>query len=153
MDDGAHEIRAFALGDIDGTRELWRATEGIGRGPGDEPAPLARFLARNPGLSQVAIAGGAVAGDVVGALLCGHDGRRGFIYRLAVHPDHRRRGLAEEMVRRALDGLRAEGIERCLAFVLRENGGATEFWTAVGGERHGDLEIYSLPIRPESRCC
>lgn len=143
MTDGAAPgIRPLAAGDIAGARALWSATEGLGRSPGDDPASLARFLARNPGLSQAAIAGGAV----VGALLCGHDGRRGFIYRLAVHPDHRRRGLAEEMVRRALDSLRAEGIERCLAFVLRENGGAAGFWSAIGGERHENLEIFALGV-------
>ncbi len=102
------EIRAFELGDLPGARSLWALSEGLGVGPGDTEPPMARFLARNPGLSLVAVERGAV----VGAILCGHDGRRGYIYRLAVARAHRRRGLAADLVRRCLAGLEAEGLPR-----------------------------------------
>jgi ribosomal protein S18 acetylase RimI-like enzyme len=136
------DLRPFAPGDIEGALALWRATEGVGYGPGDTPAALARFLARNPGLSQVAVAGG----DVVAALLCGHDGRRGLLYRLAVRDDLRRRGIARALVERALDGLRTEGIERCLLFVLGENEPAARFWESLGGERRNELGMFSISL-------
>lgn len=138
--ESSSEVRTLAIADLEAVRALWARTEGLGNTPGDDVASLARFLARNPGLSQVALA----RGEAVGALLCGHDGRRGFLYRLAVHPAHRRHGLARSMVERALAGLRAEGIERCLAFVLDSNAGAARFWTGIGAERHADLAVFSL---------
>ncbi len=83
------EIRPFELGDLPDARRLWASSEGLGVGPGDAEPAMARFLDRNPGLSLVAVERGAL----VGAVLCGQDGRRGYIYRLAVTRTHRRRGL------------------------------------------------------------
>src|SRR5690349_6147680 len=88
-------VRAFEPADIPAVRELWAATDGLGFGPGDAPEDLVAFLARNPGCSAVAVDGERL----VGALLAGHDGRRGFLYRLAVAGDCRRRGLARQLVR------------------------------------------------------
>ena len=73
-------IRPLVPGDFDAVRRLWAETEGLGKGPGDTTEALGRFVARNPGLSLVAEDGGAI----VGVVLCGQDGRRGFIYHLAV---------------------------------------------------------------------
>lgn len=135
-------IRPLRGADFDVVRALWAATEGLGVGPGDSPESMARFLERNPGLSLVAEEGGAV----VASVLCGHDGRRGFIYRLAVAPEHRRRGLAAELVRRSLEGLKGAGIERCLLFVQTENEGAKRFWEKLGARLRSDLVGYSIDV-------
>jgi ribosomal protein S18 acetylase RimI-like enzyme len=140
-------IRAFDVRDIDAVRALWARTEGLGHGPGDAAPELARFLARNPGVSAVAV---DAAGAIVGAALCGHDGRRGFLYRLAVAPELRRAGIARALLGHALAALRAEGIPRCMLFVLADNDGGAEFWSAVGAHPRDELRLRSidLPSRP-----
>jgi hypothetical protein len=80
-------VRPFVEADITAALALWRATPGVGLSAADEPAALARYLARNPGLSLVA----DVHGTLVGTLLCGHDGRRGLIHHLVAAHGHRRR--------------------------------------------------------------
>jgi len=135
-------IRAFEPGDIPAVRALWAACEGLGDGPGDAPEALARFLTRNPGLSRVAESEGAI----VGAVLCGHDGRRGFIYRLGVAKAHRRHGVARALVAQCVSGLAGEGIDRAMLFVLKENAGARAFWESVGGKWREKLLLYSTDL-------
>jgi N-acetylglutamate synthase len=141
------EIRPFRSADFESARRLWASTEGLGSGPGDSPAAVSRFLERNPGLSLVAVEEDAV----VAAVLCGHDGRRGYIYRLAVEGRHRRKGLAAEMVRRCLSGLQAAGLERVLILVQEDNAAAKNFWKSMGGRLRDDLVAFSIDCgaRPE----
>jgi ribosomal protein S18 acetylase RimI-like enzyme len=136
-------LRPFQESDIPAAAALWRATEGLGDGPGDDPAGVARFLRRNPGLSLVAEA----EGELVGAILCGHDGRRGFIYRAAVAKSMRRQGLARAMAERCLEGLRAEGIPRCMLFVLAENDAAMRFWKSLGARERAEMKLLSIDAR------
>jgi ribosomal protein S18 acetylase RimI-like enzyme len=138
----APEIRAFAEGDIPAVRALWARCEGLGDGPGDAPEALARFLARNPGLSQVALVDGVIAG----AVLCGTDGRRGFIYRLGVDPAQRRLGIARALVARCRDRLEAAGIVRAMLFVLAESAQARAFWDSVGAKWREKLLLYSIDL-------
>ncbi len=78
-------------------------------------------------------------------VLCGYDGRRGLIYRLAVARSHRRTGLGAELVTRCLEGLKAQGIERCLALVQDSNPGGLAFWKAAGFKRR-DLVVFGRDI-------
>jgi ribosomal protein S18 acetylase RimI-like enzyme len=122
------EIREFHPGDGPALRALWRAA-GF-RLMGDDDRGLAAFAARNPGLFLVADSDGAVIGSVLGAW----DGRRGWLYHVTVAPDHRRTGLATELVDRAEAGLKDVGCERALVIVEAENDVAVAFWTARGYE-------------------
>ena len=135
-------LRPFAPADVDSVFRLWSACEGLGHGPGDDPPSLGRFLDRNPGLSFVA----EEEGRIVGAVLCGHDGRRGFLYRLAVAPSHRRRGLAADLVSAGLRGLAEAGIPRALVFVLADNDSALGFWRAVGCVDRPELRLLSIDV-------
>lgn len=135
-------IRPLGAPDIEAVRILWASTEGLGVGPGDTPDGIARFLERNAGLSLVA----EEAGEIVASILCGHDGRRGFIYRLAVTPDQRRKGLAAELVRRSLAALKTAGIERCLLLVQVDNEGARQFWESMGARLRSDLVGFSIDV-------
>lgn len=139
-------VRAFEQRDIPAVLDLWERSEGLGHGPGDSAADLARFLARNPGISPVATADDGPGAAVVGAALCGHDGRRGFLYRLSVARERRRAGLATALVRHALAALRAEGIPRCMLFVLAENDGAAQFWESVGAAARVELRLRSIDL-------
>jgi ribosomal protein S18 acetylase RimI-like enzyme len=117
--------------DLVSARQLWAEAEGIEIAEGDRPEELARYLARNPGLSTVAT---DEAGNVIGAVLCGHDGRRGFVYHLAVASAHRGRGLGRAMMQRSLAGLKAAGVSRALLLVAADNAGGRDFWLRQGWE-------------------
>jgi ribosomal protein S18 acetylase RimI-like enzyme len=140
-------LRAFARADYPAAHALWTATEGVGLGPGDSEAEVGAFLARNPGLSFVAIDGGVV----VATVLCGHDGRRGHLYHLAVRPTHRRRGLGRALVAASCAALEAEGIRRAQVSVFADNAPARDFWASLGGHVRSDLAVLTLPLRGDER--
>jgi ribosomal protein S18 acetylase RimI-like enzyme len=127
-----HDVR---LADYDEILALWRATPGIGLGESDERAPIAAFLERNAGLSVCARDGGRI----VGAVLAGHDGRRGYLHHLAVAPAHRRRGLGRRLVEICIARLRSAGIPKCNVFVFADNAEGDEFWRAIGFASRRDL--------------
>lgn len=135
-----HTVRPFADTDIDDAVALWRRTPGVGLSTADEPPALRRYLARNAGLSFVATAGG----ELVGTILCGHDGRRGLIHHLAVAPSHRRIGVARALLISALAALTAEGIQKCHALVMHDNTGGIAFWRAVRAVERDDLLLFSV---------
>jgi ribosomal protein S18 acetylase RimI-like enzyme len=144
MNERRPDVRPFHESDVPSVLRLWTECEGLGHGPGDDPPALARFLDRNPGLSFVAEEGGTIAG----AVLCGHDGRRGFMYRLAVAPSFRRRGIARALARAGLAALAAEGIPRCMVFVLADNRAALDFWASLGALPRNEMRILSLDLGP-----
>ncbi len=126
----AVETRAFRLEDYERAVALWRAVEGVEICEGDSRAEIAGYLARNPMLSRVAEENGTLAG----AVLCGHDGRRGFIYHLAVAAEFRGRGVGQKLLADALAGLRAAGIPRVIILVAGDNASGREFWLRQGWE-------------------
>lgn len=122
--------------------DLWRQCEGIVLRGADGRDGVERFLERNPGLSLVAMENGRL----VGAILCGHDGRRGYLYHLAVAKNRRDRGIGSELVIRCLDRLARLGIEKVHVDVLGENSNAQAFWSTLGWHRRGDLIRYSCAV-------
>jgi ribosomal protein S18 acetylase RimI-like enzyme len=108
---------------------LWQQSDGVGLGESDSAEAVAAFLARNPGLSAVAESG---TGEMVGAVLCGHDGRRGYLHHLAVSAPHRRQGIARRLVQYCFAGLARERIPKCNIFVFREKPESIAFWTYNG---------------------
>ena len=136
----AIRYRAFEHDDYEAARSLWEATDGVGLSSADERGAIERFLDRNPGLSRVALEGYRL----VGAVLVGHDGRRGLIHHLAVSPSCRRRGVGRTLVREGLQGLAREGIEKCHLLVYLDNPEGRAFWEAIGAEHRDALTIYSL---------
>ncbi len=123
-------IRAFVIGDYDAACALWNAAEGIEICEGDSRSELGAYLERNPGLSCVAEENGAL----VGAALCGHDGRRGLIYHLGVATSARGRGVGRMLLQHCLDGWRAAGIKRAFILVATDNSLGREFWIRNGWE-------------------
>ena len=124
------ETRVFSIGDYDVAIELWKKLEGLDVAEGDDRETIRRFLERNSGLSRVATVGSAT----VGAVLCGHDGRRGYIYHLAVDPKYQGRGLGKRLMHECLKGLRRTGVKRVLIMVAGDNPRGREFWKRCGWE-------------------
>jgi ribosomal protein S18 acetylase RimI-like enzyme len=124
------EIREFSINDYDAAIQLWQRVEGLEIAEGDDREGIAQFLARNPGLSRVATDGSAI----VGVALCGHDGRRGHIYHLAVDPAYQGRGLGKRLLDESLGGLRQAGLKRVIIMVADDNPSGREFWKRCGWE-------------------
>ena len=137
-------IRPMVMSDYAAVRRLWESCDGIGVNDADHPASLRRYLARNPGMSFVA----RRDDRVVGTVLCGHDGRRGYLNHLAVHPQFRRRGLARQLVDRSLEALEGDGIAKCHLFVFSTNQDGRRFWQRIGWELRGDLAVASRVLTP-----
>jgi ribosomal protein S18 acetylase RimI-like enzyme len=134
-------IREMVPTDYALLRTLWVSSEGVGLSDADSPAGFERFLKRSPGLSFVALN----CDRLVGGVLCGHDGRRGYIHHLAVSSSHRRRGVARALVARCLSSFRAEGIQKCHVFVFDENEEGKLFWETSGWPARVELVMYSSP--------
>jgi N-acetylglutamate synthase len=122
--------REFVIDDYEEAVALWNLAEGVEVAEGDSREEIRAYLLRNPGLSRVAEENGAI----VGAVLCGHDGRRGLIYHLAVTPLHHGKGIGKLLVRECVTRLRATGIVRALILVAGDNAGAHSFWLRTGWE-------------------
>ncbi len=120
---------------------LWEAAEGVRPSLGDTPAGVARFLQRNPGLSLVAEGPG---GGLLGVVLCGHDGRRGYINHVAVVPAARRGGLGRRMVEACIKSLAEQGIPRAHLFVVKGNETGAAFWRALGWFDRPDVDLMSV---------
>jgi ribosomal protein S18 acetylase RimI-like enzyme len=127
---GKIEIREFSIHDYDAAIELWQRVEGLEIAEGDDREGIAQFLARNPGLSRVATDGSAI----VGVALCGHDGRRGHIYHLAVDPAYQGRGLGKRLLDESLADLRRTGVKRVIIMVADDNASGRQFWKRSGFE-------------------
>ena len=132
-------IREMTIQDYGQVLALWRTSEGVGLSDADSEESIARYLGRNPGLSFVARDGE----HLVGAVLCGHDGRRGYIHHLAVSESHRRRGLGRALVERCLFALRRAGIDKCHLFVFADNQDTIAFWKSIGWTQRVELIMMS----------
>lgn len=134
------QLRSLIPDDYDAALQLWHATPGV-RGMETRPE-FERILARNPDLGTAATAGD----ELVGAVLCTHDGRRGYLYHLAVLETFRRQGLGRRMVARCLEQLRAEGIRRCTIFLISENDEGEVFWKNCGWRVRSDLKTMAIDL-------
>ena len=124
------QTREFRLEDYEAALELWNRAEGLDVAEGDDRETIRRFLKRNPGLSRIANDGP----KIVGAVLCGHDGRRGYVYHLSVDPKYHGRGLGGRLIDECLSGLKQAGLERANILVAKDNPSGLEFWRRSGWE-------------------
>jgi ribosomal protein S18 acetylase RimI-like enzyme len=120
-------VRRFATNEADALLDLWRSAEAT---PSltDTPADIARVAENDRARCLVA----EVEGQLVGSVIATFDGWRGYIYRLAVHPNHRRRGIARALVAAAEEAFAAWGARRVTAMVEKDHPWAVAFWQAVG---------------------
>ncbi|RMR04798.1 GNAT family N-acetyltransferase [Pseudomonas syringae group genomosp. 7] len=132
-------IRSMTLADYEPVVELMRNTPGISIRDADSRESTVRYLERNPGLTFVAEADGVIYGCV----MCGHDGRRGYLQHLIVSPEYRRQGIARALVERCLECLEGLGIYKCHLDVLKGNEAAGQYWRGQGWTLREDIDRYS----------
>jgi ribosomal protein S18 acetylase RimI-like enzyme len=144
------KIRCMMPRDYAAVTHLWRATPGMGLHAADDArAGILRFLRRNPRMSFVAFDGA----QLVGAVLCGHDGRRGALHHLAVAQTRRKRGIGAELVARCLAVLARQKIQKCNIFVYRQNTSGQAFWLHTGWAARDDLRVLQKPAAARARPC
>lgn len=130
--------------DYDAVVSFWRGIPGIGLdADSDSRRGIRRYLKRNPGLSFVALS----KGRIVGAVLSGHDGRRGYLHHLAVAPSYRKLGIGKTLAARCLRALGKQGIPKCNIFLFRSNTAGKSFWTHNGWNVRQDLNILQKKIK------
>lgn len=138
------QITEMTPNEICGAVDLWKRCEGIGLSDADEKEPLTRFINRNPGLCFVAYQ----EGKLVGTCLCGSDGRRGYLYHLAVDPRARRNGIGKALVDRVFSALDEQKIHKCHIMVYGNNELGLKFWKETGWILRTELVIMSHNITP-----
>jgi ribosomal protein S18 acetylase RimI-like enzyme len=131
--------REMAKGDYASVRALWESDPGIGLSAADAEDRVLGFLARNPGTCFVALDGE----KTVGSVLCGNDGRRGYLYHLIVESAHRGRGIGSRLVELCIAALKRAGIDKCHLFVFNSNEEAIEFYRDRGWSERDDLAVFS----------
>jgi ribosomal protein S18 acetylase RimI-like enzyme len=136
------QIVEFDIGDYDAVLRLWREAGLIIR-PGDDLNDVRLKLRRDPDLFLVARDGGELVGCVMGAW----DGRRGWIYHLAVRSSHRRRGIAKSLVDELERRLAEKGAKKVNAQIYRSNTTSLRFFNACGYEVHSDLLMIGKLLR------
>lgn len=140
-------IRTMKAGDYEGVYSLWMTIKGFAmRSIDDSREGVERFLARNPKTSVVALE----EGKIVGAILCGHDGRRGCMYHVCVHEDYRMRGIGKAMVVFAMEALKKEEISKVSLIAFTQNDVGNAFWNRIGWTKREDLNYYDFVLNKEN---
>ncbi|MCR4892292.1 MAG: GNAT family N-acetyltransferase [Lachnospiraceae bacterium] len=138
----------MTIEDYEEVYALWKSIGGFHmRSIDDSEEGVRRFLTRNPSTSIVA----EEDGKLVGAILCGHDGRRATFYHVCVASEYRKRGIGTAMVERAMKELRAEKVSKValIAFTVNDVGNA--FWRGIGWTHRKDLNYYDFTLNEENR--
>ena len=140
-------IRTMTIEDYEQVRALWMTIKGFGiRSLDDSRRGVEKFLKRNPTTSVVAIEDGRV----VGAILCGHDGRRGCLYHVCVAEPYRRRGIGKAMVVHCMNALKAEEINKVSLIAFSVNDVGNAFWNEIGWTRRMDLNYYDFTLNEKN---
>ncbi len=136
-------IREMTIEDYEQVKELWLSIKGFAmRSIDDSYDGVKKFLERNPGLSVVAIEDD----HIVGAILCGHDGRRATLYHVCVKTEYRRRGIGKAMTVACMEKLHAEGVNKVALIAFTKNDVGNAFWKEIGWKQREDLNYYDFTL-------
>lgn len=130
------KIRVMHKEDYERIYDLWIHTPGMGLNNVDDSREgIGKFLKRNPSTCFVA----ENNGEIIGVILCGHDGRRGFIYHTTVKLAYRKQGIGKKLVEAAMNALEEEGIQKTALVVFSHNDTGNAFWEKLGFTSREDL--------------
>lgn len=140
-------IREMKIEDYDKVFALWKTIKGFGiRSVDDSREGIERFLKWNPGLSVVA----EENGKIVGAILCGSDGRRGCLYHVCVHKEYRRQGIGKTMVVWCMEKLKELQINKVSLIAFTQNDIGNTFWKEIGWTKREDLNYYDFTLNEKN---
>lgn len=140
-------VRVMTADDYPAVFALWKRIKGFSlRSLDDSREGVERFLKRNPETSVVALEDGRL----VGAILCGHDGRRGCLYHVCVDPDYRLRGIGTQMVVFAMNALKREQISKVSLIAFTRNDVGNAFWRKIGWTKREDLNYYDFVLNAQN---
>ena len=140
-------IRLFEINDYYEVYDLWKNTAGLGlRSLDDSLEGIKKFLIRNPNTNHVAL----VDDKIVGVIMAGNDGRRGYIYHLTVKEDHQRKGIASNLVNKCLESLKVEGINKVALVTFSNNETGNAFWHKLGFIQRDDLVYRNLSLNDKN---
>ncbi len=129
-------IRIMTIADYDDVYALWLSCEGMGlNNLDDSKEGIERFLNRNPDTCFVA----QFDSEIVGVIIAGNDGRRGYIYHTAVMPEFRNKGIASALAENAINALKNNGINKVALVVFDKNKNGNAFWESIGFNQREDL--------------
>ncbi|HZZ43419.1 MAG TPA: N-acetyltransferase [Tepidisphaeraceae bacterium] len=136
-------IREFLLADYAAAYLLWQSTEEVGLNESDSEQAIGEFLLRNPKLSAVAM---GKEGELVGAVLCGHDGRRGYLHHLAVARAYRRQGIGHALLDHCFAELAKQHVQKCNIFLYANNTVGQAFWLHNGWHIRETLRLVQKSV-------
>ena len=140
-------IRSMTIEDYPAVKALWRSIRGFGiRSIDDSEEGVRRFRNRNPGISVVA----EQDCELVGAILCGHDGRRGCLYHVCVREKNRMQGIGKAMVVFCMEALKKEQINKVSLIAFTKNDVGNAFWKQIGWTKREDLNYYDFVLNEEN---
>lgn len=130
------EIRLMSIEDYDEVYRLWKNTEGVGlRSLDDSQEGIRNFLQRNPSTNFIA----QENHEIIGVILCGQDGRRGYIYHTTVKENYRGQGVGKALVSAVIAALKKEGINKVALVAFAANESGNKFWESLGFAQRNDL--------------
>jgi ribosomal protein S18 acetylase RimI-like enzyme len=135
------------MDDYEEVYALWMSIHGFGiRTMDDAKEGVERFIRRNPTTSMVAV----LDGQIIGAILCGHDGRRGCLYHVCVREAYRKHGIGQKLVLACLDALRKEQINKVNLIAFQSNEVGNRFWQGLGWDFRSDVNYYECILNPDN---
>ena len=147
MENIKYQIRIMTIEDYDQLFSLWSKIHGFGiRSIDDSREGIERFIRRNPTTSMVA----TVGDEIVGAILCGHDGRRGCLYHVCVREDYRKHGIGKNMAVECMKALKSEQINKVSIVAFKSNEIGNHFWKEEGWTFREDLNYYDFTLNEEN---
>ena len=135
-------IEPMTIDHYDEVIAVWKVSENVGLSRADERENIKSYLARNPAMSFVA----KDNGEIIGAALCGHDGRRGYLHHLAISESYRKKGIGRKLAEGCMESLKNAGIQKCHLFVFLTNKEGEAFWGKIGWSLRSDIQVVSKEL-------
>ncbi len=134
------EYGLMSIDYYDAVYNFWQHTSGMGLSSADSKSNMDKFLKRNPHSCFITLD----KNKIVGSILAGHDGRRGYIHHMAVATEYRMQGIGKKLLSLAINALKKEGIQKTHLFIYKENSSGKAFWSALNWKLRDDLDLMSL---------